>query len=751
MAKSSVRTICLISSFPPRQCGIANFANDLINAIRINRKDNFSPLVVAMRGAEQLDYSDPVVLEIRQDVEGDYRAAADYINYSQADVVSLQHEYGLFGGEDGNYLLLLLRRLHVPVVTTLHTVLDEPSDSQRKVLTEIADISYRVVVMSRQGLSMLRDVYGIEREKIVLLPHGIPDLPLVDSRNYKRKLGLSDREIILTFGLLSRNKGIEVMIKAMPEIVAQEPSALYAIVGATHPNVLLSDGQEYRLSLQRLVADLNLQEHVLFYNHFIRVPELYQWLCAADFYVTPYQQVQQLTSGTLAFALGSGKAIISTPYWYAEELLSGGCGRLVPFGDSQAIAAEIGKLFKDQKARLALRKRAYARGREMVWPKVAARYWKLLSEPRRPVAVTPSLRKPVAEQAVSMVDLPELKLDHLTRMTDSVGLIQHAKFIVPNRDHGYCTDDNARALEVVVKYYRNKKDKEALRLLNIYLGFVHYAQHADGSFQNFISYDRKFCNPDQPGDALPRALLGLGAVMANAPTPAYLSFAKDCFDRAVLHLPAKSFRGQAYSIIGLSYYLRQFADEADKRDLLRRSADLLAGALQENSGKDWTWFEDELIYDSAALPHSLFVAGEIFNDSSYRSKAVDSCEFLLKHTFDGQHFSFVGNQGWLPRGGVKARFGQQPIEACSTTLMLRLAYEATGEARYLSLMRKAFDWFMGDNDLQVPVYDLVTGGCGDGLEKDGVSANQGAESLLSFLNALISVAESYASRDVAGR
>ena len=366
------RSICFVSSFLPQKCGIATFTNDLINSIKVNN-DGFSPFVVVIRGDEKVDYADPVKFEIRQNVEGDYRSAAEQINFSQAKVVSVQHEYGLFGGEQGNYLLLLLRRLRVPVVTTVHTVLDKPSDVQRKVLSEIADISYRVVVMSRQGLSMLKDVYNVPEKKAVHFPHGIPDLPLVNPNNYKHSLGLRERKIILTFGLISRNKGIEVMIRALPTIVAEEPSIIYAVVGVTHPKVKQADGEEYRLSLQRLVAELGLEKHVIFYNHFVSAPELHQWLCAADFYVTPYLHPQQLTSGTLAFALGSGKAIISTPYWYAQELLEDGRGRLVDFGDSQGIAENIIELLRDRRKCLAMRKRAYALGRKMTWETVGGR------------------------------------------------------------------------------------------------------------------------------------------------------------------------------------------------------------------------------------------------------------------------------------------------------------------------------------------------------------------------------------------
>ena len=734
-----------MSSFLPQKCGIATFTNDLINAIGANTND-FSPFVVAMRGRENVAYAKPVKFEIRTNVEGDYRSAADHINFSQAKVACIQHEYGLFGGEQGNYLLLLLRKLRIPVVTTLHTVLEQPSPVQREVLSEIADLSHKVVVMSQQGLATLKDVFDMPSSKIVHLPHGIPDLPLVNSNNYKHSLGLRERKIILTFGLISRNKGIEVMIKALPAIVAQEPAIVYAVVGVTHPNVKLADGEEYRLSLQRLVAKLGMEKHVVFYNHFVSPPELHQWLCAADFYVTPYLYPQQMTSGTLAFALGSGKAIISTPYWYAQELLQDGRGRLVDFGDSQGIAENIIELLKNRRKCLAMRKQAYALGRTMTWHNVGAGYWKLMGEVQRRRKAKVVVYEPVAEEASSVVDLPDLQLDHLIRLTDDVGLIQHAKFIVPAREHGYCTDDNARALEIITKYCRDNKDQQALQLLNIYLSFIYHAQGPDGRFQNFMTFDRKFVKPDIPGDALSRAVLGIGALIAYPPTSAYLPSAKDCFRRAIEHLPVERLRGKAYSIVGLSYYLKQFPKETDIKELLRKNAQMVLLAFEKCSSQDWIWFENELTYDNAAVVQALFVAGQVCQEAAFTEMAVKSCEFLLKHTYDGHHFSFVGNKGWFPRGQQKAQFDQQPIEASSTVAMLRAAYKATKEPKYAKLMRKAFDWFLGDNDLQLPVYDLATGGCGDGLGADAVNANQGAESLLSFLSALICVSHSYARR-----
>ncbi|MHC4184839.1 MAG: glycosyltransferase family 4 protein, partial [Planctomycetota bacterium] len=331
MTKGTTRKVAFVSSFPPRKCGIATFISDLVRAVTSAARGQFQPLVVAMRSDNDLKYDDPVKFEIRQKVKNDYISAADYVNFSNVDLVSVQHEFGLFGGEAGSYLSLLVDRLSAPVITTLHTVLNEPNPDYYESMVDVCNASYKVITMNERGVDMLRDIYGISGKKVDLIAHGIPDLPFVDSNYYKHKFGVDGRRTILTFGLLSRNKGIEVMLKAMPAIVKADPSILYIVLGMTHPNVLKHEGESYRLSLQRMVKDLGLQEHVVFHNRFVNEEELHNFLCAADIYVTPYLNREQLTSGTLSFAVGTGKAVVSTPYWAAMELLAEGRGKLVGF------------------------------------------------------------------------------------------------------------------------------------------------------------------------------------------------------------------------------------------------------------------------------------------------------------------------------------------------------------------------------------------------------------------------------------
>jgi len=742
MAKGPVKKVAFISSFPPRKCGIATFTSDLIRNLTLAAKGEFEPLVVAIRSDDDLKYNDPVKFEIRQNVKRDYICAADYINFSHVDAVSVQHEFGLFGGEAGAYLGLLLNRLKSPVITTLHTILDNPGPAYRKSLVDVCNASYRVITMNERGIGMLRDIYSVTGKKVQLIAHGIPDLPFVDSNYYKHKFGMESRRTILTFGLLSKNKGIEVMLKAMPAIIEAEPSVLYIILGMTHPSVLKQDGESYRFSLQRMVKELGLHRNVIFHNRFVNDEELRNFLCAADIYTTPYLNREQLTSGTLSFAVGTGKAVVSTPYWAAMELLDKGRGKLVPFGDSKQIAEAIVEILKNDSLFYSLRRKAYDYGRSRTWPKIGQAYWKLFSTKRLPLHITARAIPPSAE-AISTIELPEPSLDHLRKLTDDTGLYQHAKFTIPNREHGYCTDDNARAVITMTKYYAQYPELEALQLFDTYLSFTLHSQNSDGSIKNLMNFDRTWCENEPVNDALGRVLWALGAVMAKPPTSAYLSVVKDYFDRSVKHVPKQYPRGMAYSILGMSDYLKQFPGASDIKRQLEITADGLVAQYEENSHPDWQWFEDALTYDNAVLPHALFAAGLISGDK-YIQVAKKSCEFLLENTFNGEHFSFVGCNGWYERGRTKAEFDQQPIEAASTVMMLRAAYDATQNNRFLTLQRKAFDWFLGENDLHIPVYNFRTKGCYDGLLPGGVNSNQGAESMLSFLLSLLAVVESYA-------
>jgi len=744
MAKGPKKKVVFISSFPPRRCGIATFTSDLIKNTLSAAKGEFEPQVVAIRSDNELKYAEPVKFEIRQNVKSDYICAADYINFSHVDLVCAQHEFGLFGGEAGDYLSLLLNRLKAPVITTLHTVLDDPNEAYHKALVEACNASYKMITMNERGVGMLQDIYGVPKNKVELIAHGIPDLPFVDSSYYKHKFGVEGRRTILTFGLLSKNKGIEVMLKAMPAIIEADPKVLYIVLGMTHPLVLKQDGESYRFRLQHIVKDLGLQEHVIFHNRFVKDEELHNFLCAADIYSTPYLSREQLTSGTLSFAVGTGKAVVSTPYWAAEELLAEGRGKLVPFGDLKHMADAIIEILQNDSLFYSMRRRAYDYGRTRTWPKIGQKYWKLFDTKQIPVIISTGAATKIPK-TITTIEVPEPSLAHLKKLTDETGLLQHAKFTIPDRKYGYTTDDNARAVIAMTKYYDQYPEPQVLQLLDIYLSFTMHAQNNDGTVRNFMNYDRSWHKNEPESGCLGRVLWSFGTIMARPPKEAYLSIIKDHFDRSVKHVEKLYPRGMAYSILGMVEYLRQFPGASDIKREMELATDGLVRQYEESSTTNWEWFEDALTYENAVLPHALFVAGMEFDNKKYLEVAEKTCEFLLENTFDAKHkhFSFIGCNGWYEKGKTKAQFDQQPIEAASTVMMLRAAYDATEDSKFLKLQRKAFDWFLGKNDLNMPLYDFKTKGCCDGLMSGGINANQGAESMLSFLLSLLAIVEGY--------
>lgn len=740
--KPSARKVVFISSFPPRKCGIATFTSDLIKSMALAAKGEFEPLVVTLRSDKELKYNNPVKFEIRQDVKSDYICAADYINFSHVDFVCVQHEFGLFGGDAGSYLNLLLKRLKSPIITTLHTILNEPTPDYKKAMVDVCDNSYKVITMNERGVSMLRDIYRIPGKKIDLIPHGIPDLPFVDSNYYKHQFGLDGRRTILTFGLLNKNKGIEFMLKAMPDIIKAEPSVIYIVLGMTHPSILKQEGESYRFSLQHMVKDLGLQEHVIFHNRFVDDEELHNFLCAAEIYVTPYLNTEQLTSGTLSFAVGTGKAVVSTPYWAATELLADERGKLVTFRSHEQIAQAIVEILRNDSLFYSLRRRAYDYGRSRTWPKIGQAYWKLFSAKRPPVRITTKSTLSAAE-TISNIEVPEPALDHLRKLTDNTGLCQHAIFTIPDRKSGYCTDDNARAVIAMARYYRQYPEPQALELLDTYLSFIIHSQNDDGSIRNFMKFDRTWQDNEHMNDAFGRVLWAFGTLMAIPPLPSYLSIVKDRFDKSVVHVQRQHPRGMAYSILGMCDYLKQFPGASDIKRQLEIATDELVIQYEENSLPDWRWFEDILTYDNATLPHALYSASMVLDKKRYLEVAQQSCDFLLSNILKSGHFSFIGCKGWYERGKPRAAFDQQPIEAASTIMMLRAAYDATTNDKFLTLQRKAFDWFLGANDLHIPLYDFRTKGCYDALAPGSVNTNQGAESMLSFLLSLLAIVESY--------
>lgn len=743
MTVDKKKKIAFVSTFPPRKCGIARFTSDLIDSLQLAGDSNFEPLVVAMENNQNITYSDPVKFEIRRNVKNDYVSAADYINFSNVDYVSIQHEFGLFGGDAGSYLNILLRGINAPIYTTLHTVLNEPEENYKQSLINVCNASDKIIVMNERGVKMLETIYGIPESKIELIPHGIPDLPFVDSNYYKHKFGMDGRRTILTFGLLSRNKGIEFALKALPEVIKIDPSVLYIILGMTHPEVKKFEGESYRFELQRLVKELGIQEHVIFHNRFVVDHELHNFLCAADLYVTPYLNIEQLTSGTLAYAVGTGKAVISTPYWAAEELLSQGRGKLVDFGDQKHMANSLIEILKDDTLFYDLRRRAYEYGRNITWPEIGKKYWEKFNIPKAPAGYGISAKH--ADNEISIQELPEPPLKHLKKMTDDTGMFQHAKFTIPDRNHGYCTDDNARAVIVMSKYNSQYSQPEAEKLFDTYLSFLMHSQQEDGTVRNFMSYDRRWIKNEPAHDSLGRALWAFGTVIANPPSPAYLSIIKKCFDNSVRHVPNLSPRGMAYAMFGMADYMQQFPGASEIKRYMSYASNHLLEMYKLNSSQDWHWFEDILAYDNAVLPHALFIASQNEAGEEALKIAETTANFLLENTFDGEKFSFIGCNGWYKKGQARAQFDQQPLEAVSTVLMLQKAYQITKNKSYQSLQKRAFDWFLGENDLGIPVYNFKTKGSYDGLEAGGVNLNQGAESTLSFLLSLLTVIESYGS------
>ncbi len=735
--------IVLVGTYLPRQCGIATFTSDLLTALAQENPEVECWAMVMNDTSEGYRYPPEVRFEVNQRALADYRMAADFLNMSQVDMVCLQHEFGIFGGEDGSYILDLISHLRMPVVTTLHTVLQVPTAGQFAILRKIAQVSDRLVVMSHKAREILKAVYNVPGEKIAMIPHGIPDVPFVDPNYYKDQFGVEGRKVILTFGLLSPGKGIETMIDALPEVVRKHPDTVYIILGATHPHVRREQGESYRLSLQRRARELGVADQLIFHNRFVDLSELCEFLGAADLYVTPYLNREQIVSGTLAYALGTGKATISTPYWYAEEMLADGRGRLVPFRDPKALAEQVNELFDREVRRHAMRKRAYMFCRNMVWKEVARKYLELFAEVRRQREDRP---RPVFRPSTlnaSPREMPQPKLDHLLRLTDDVGILQHAKFIVPDRHHGYCTDDNARALIAVLIAQQFLPESETLtRLACTYLGFLHYAYNeASGRFRNFMSYDRRWAEEIGSEDAHGRALWGLGTAVAQAESAEIRALAASLFEKALPPLVEfSSPRAWAFALVGIDAYLKPFCGDSKVRRVAAVLAEKLLTLFRAHATDDWPWIEPSLAYVNGKIPQALILSGRLLQQPEMLEAGLRCLRWLLGVQTDPRgHFVPVGNQGWYPRGGVKARFDQQPIEALGMIEACKEAYLATGDTSWIDGAQRCLDWFLGSNDLNVPLYDYRTGGCCDGLTADGPNLNQGAESTLAWLLSLMNL------------
>jgi glycosyltransferase involved in cell wall biosynthesis len=737
---SKVRKIAFVGGHLPRKCGIATFTADLLAAVQSAHPPS-QCLAVSVNDIQSgYEYPDVVRFEIEEQDLSSYLRAADFLNISNVDIVCLQHEFGIYGGPAGGHILALLRELRMPVVTTLHTVLREPRADQRRVMEGLISLSTRLVVMAERGRQMLQEIYQAPPAKIDLIPHGIPDIGFVDPTYFKDQFGVEGRMVLLTFGLLSPNKGIEYALNALPQILAEFPEVVYIVLGATHPNELREHGEAYRLSLEILAKKNKVDKNVIFYNQFVDLEHLKEFIGAADLYITPYLNEAQITSGTLAYTFGAGKAVVSTPYWHAAELLAEDRGVLVPFGDAPAIAREVIGLLRDDVRRHAIRKNAYRMGREMVWSNVAQMYMRSFECSRLETAALS--RKSLATKTLDQKprELPKIKLSHLSRMTDSTGVFQRAIFSVPNFSEGYCTDDNARAFVLAVLLGELGEDPECVRTLaTTSAAFLHHAFDLKTKrFHNHLSFDRRWLDEQGSEDCQGRALWALGIGVGRSPFRSFHMMAGQLF---ALALPAltgfTSPRAWAFGLVGIHEYLRRLSGDS----LVNQTRETLTCRLMElfeaSAHSDWQWFEEELSYDNAKLAHALIVSGRATGQQAVLERGLQALRWLTELQMSEKgHFRPIGSNGFYRRGGTRANYDQQPIEAQATVSACLEAYRATSDFWWYEHAQRAFDWFIGWNDLGLELYSPETGGCRDGLHVDRVNGNQGAESTLAFLLSL---------------
>ncbi len=733
--------IAFVADYLPRKCGIATFTRDLHHAVATQYPTIECGVLAINDLPEGYDYEPEVRFEIQEQRLLDYQEAANFLRFNGFDVLSLQHEFGIYGGVSGGHILAFLQEVNLPVVTTLHTILREPDSDQRQVMDEIVRQSERLVVMTERGHAILRETYGAPAEKIDLIAHGIPDMPLVNPNALKDQFGLEGKEVLLTFGLLSPGKGIEYVIRALPEIVRRHPNLIYMVLGATHPNLVRAEGERYRRSLERLAEKLGVSQHIAFYNRFVELEELKQFIGAADIYITPYLAEAQATSGTLCYAFGSGKAVISTPYWHAEELLAEGRGVLVPFKDSTAIAKEVTGLLADPTRLNAMSEGAYALGRAMIWSETAKHYFESFRKARVDHRHHHGPRFVVQTLAQQSIELPELTLDHVERLTDSTGIFQHAIYAMPDFAEGYCVDDNARALLLMVLLESSGHDTLVRRrLATTYAAFMQYAfDDNDRRFRNFMNFDRQW--RDEPGsdDCFGRCLWVLGTCLGRSKHRSFQTWAAGLFLQALPGLEGvNSPRAMAFGLIGVQEYLNHLGGDRKVSAVSDALTRKLIRLYDQQSEADWPWFEPVLSYDNAKLPHALIFGGH--HGGAYGERALalglQTLRWLVAEQTREGVFAPIGSNGFYRRGGVRARFDQQPIEAQATVSACIAAFEATRDPFWRDEARRAFEWFLGRNDLDQPLYNPSSGGCYDGLHFDRVNLNQGTESTLAFLLAL---------------
>jgi len=738
----SIQRVAFIGNHLPRRCGIAIFTHDLHRAVSMACPDLETCVVAMTDPGSNYDYPPAVRFQIHDETIGEYVQAAEFLNKAGFDVVCLQHEYGIFGGEAGGNIIELLSRLEIPIVTTLHTVLPEPTPVQRHVMRRIIDLSTKTVVMAEKGYEFLRSVYDAPARRIEVIPHGIPDFPFLETHHAKAKLGFVGKTIILTFGLLSPSKGIVTVIDAMPAIIKSCPNAVYVILGATHPNLVRHQGEAYRESLTARVQELGIEDHVIFFNQFVGQATLLDFISMCDVYVTPYLNEAQMTSGTLAYSFGLGKAVVSTPYWHAKELLSDGRGILVPFGDAKAVGTEISGLLTNDVRRRSMCKRAYATSRSMTWTQTAKHYLAVFETAReRGRSETSSSIDPILSWSKGPA-IPAMRIGHFLSLCDSTSILQHAVHSVPNRAHGYCVDDNARALLFASTLSNSGEAHLSETITARFAAFIQHAWNPDTRrFRNFMSYDRQWLEESGSEDSHGRALWALAECARKDTDPSRRRWAAALFNTALPTVEAfRSPRAWAFALLGLDAFCAQTGGDLIANRLRRLLAEKLMTALSAVESGDWVWFEDVLAYDNARLSQALIQTGITTETLAYVESGLRSLRWLMSlQTAPTGYFRPVGTKSFGRIRQKPEAFDQQPVEAAATISACLAAWQADGSAEWPAGAMRAFGWFLGENDLQTALIDPGTGSCSDGLHPDRPNENNGAESVLSYLLGLVEI------------
>lgn len=711
--------LALVGTFAPRKCGIATFTSDMHEKFAEFHPEMDVDVYALDDPTAPMAYP-AVAGVIDYDSSASFEEAARRINASGADAVWLQHEYGIFGGEDGEMVCDFVERIAPPLVLTCHTVLSEPSERQAAIMRHLVSRASRIMVMSRHARDLLIRLYGAPDNVVEIIEHGAPDRPFGRQPQFKQAFGLAGRKVMMTFGLLGPGKGLESVLRAMPAIIARHPDVVYRIVGATHPRLVAREGEAYRQRLVELAEELRIADHVEWVNRFLDTDELLDQLEACDIYITPYPGLQQSTSGTLSYAVALGKAVISTPYVHARELLAQDVGRLIEPGSSQAIADAVNALFDRPDDLSAMQRRAYARGRSTIWPQFAGASARLALSalPRRarptPLGTTPGLSGVFA-------------------MCDATGMFQHAIGIVPDRRHGYCVDDNARAL-MLMNVAQGLSPEERLHRATTFAAFIEYAWNPDTArFRNFMRYDRSWAEDSGSDDSNGRSLWALGHTVALADSADLSQWALRLYRQAApAFATIGSPRALGFAMLGAALVLRKHPHDPASLALLERGGAFLERLLGWDRTSHWPWFESGLGYDNPRLPQALIAAGTALGRQDWIDSGLASLRWICAMQVSAQgQFRPVGSETF-GKSHALLPFDQQPLEAQAAIEAAACAYRVTGDAFWLDHARAAWRWFLGGNDRGAVLGDTASGRCRDGLTPRGANENCGAESILAF-------------------